>query len=97
MNMRADAWLFGESAGRIVISCERIHIEPLVALTGRYGVPASLIGKVGGTHLTMAPWVDAPVEELNEAWRSGLRRALGAEGWGYLPRAQSPEQSQTHG
>jgi phosphoribosylformylglycinamidine synthase len=74
--MRADAVLFGESAGRIVASCARFQLEPLTALAARHGVPAAVIGTVGGTRLSIGPWIDVPVEELSEAWRSGLRSAM---------------------
>ncbi|MBI4341222.1 MAG: phosphoribosylformylglycinamidine synthase subunit PurL, partial [Candidatus Omnitrophica bacterium] len=36
-NIRSDALLFGESAGRIVISCERRFVEPLLALAKKHG------------------------------------------------------------
>ncbi len=74
--VRADAVLFGESAGRIVVSCERRHVESLQRLGTRYGVPVTLIGRVGGTNLVMAQWIDIPVENLNETWRGGLQKAL---------------------
>jgi len=38
-------------------------------------VSAAVIGQVGGTRLAMAPWIDAPVETLSDAWRTGLERA----------------------
>ncbi|MDP3723529.1 MAG: phosphoribosylformylglycinamidine synthase subunit PurL [Candidatus Omnitrophota bacterium] len=74
--MRVDALLFGESAGRIVVSCGRSCVEPLLALAKRHRVSAAVIGKVGGTHLTVDPWIDLPVEDVNDAWRAGLSRAM---------------------
>jgi len=74
--LRTDALLFGESAGRIVVSCERRHLEPLLALATRHGVVAAEVGKVGGTRLTIGSWIEVPVEDLSAAWRSGLRSAL---------------------
>ena len=78
--MRHDALLFGESAGRIVVSCARHHVERLQHLATRRKVPCALIGKVGGTHLTLHPWIDVLVEDLNTAWRTGLTKALKAQG-----------------
>ena len=72
--IRPDALLFSESAGRIVVSCERRFIEPLLALAKRGGVIASLIGQVGGTRLTISPWIDESVDVLSSAWRTGLSR-----------------------
>ena len=75
-HLRTDALLFGESSGRIVVSCPRGYAERIEHLAGRHGVPTALIGQVGGSRLTIAPWVDAPVDALNDAWRSGLAHAL---------------------
>ena len=74
--MRVDALLFGESAGRIVVSCGRSCVEPLLALAKRHRVSAAVIGKVGGTRLTIDPWLDLPVEEMDGAWRTGLSKAM---------------------
>jgi phosphoribosylformylglycinamidine synthase len=74
--IRTDALLFGESAGRIVVSCLRRHVGALEALAGRHGVVCAVIGRVGGPRLSILPWIDAPVDELSDAWRGGLRRAL---------------------
>jgi len=75
-SFRIDALLFGESAGRIVISCERRFVESVQQLARRHGVPAAVIGRVGGSHLRVDPWIEVPVEVLNETWRSGLEKAL---------------------
>ncbi len=72
--LRVDALLFGESAGRIVVSCEPRHVDPVRALARRHGLAAFTIGRVGGTRLLIEPWVNAPVEELSVAWRSGLEQ-----------------------
>ncbi|MBI4343607.1 MAG: hypothetical protein HY601_02195, partial [Candidatus Omnitrophica bacterium] len=58
-------------------SCERRFLEPLLALAKKHGMPATAIGKVGGSRLTVGSWIDLPVEEANAAWRSGLKNALG--------------------
>jgi len=73
-----SALLFGESVGRIVVSCERRYVEPLLALAAKHNVPAAAIGAVGGTRLRIGTWIDCPVEDLSDAWRHGLPRALGA-------------------
>jgi len=73
---RPDALLFGESAGRIVVSCERFQRDALLALATRYGVPAAIVGRVGGSRLFVEPWIDVPSESLSEAWRTALERAL---------------------
>ena len=76
-DLRTDALLFGESSGRIVVSCERRHAGAIQQLAQRYGIPAAVIGRVGGSRLAISSWIDAPVEELNVAWRTSLEQALG--------------------
>jgi phosphoribosylformylglycinamidine synthase len=71
-----DALLFGESAGRIVVSCEPSAVALLLALAKRRAVPATVIGQVGGSQLSIGSWIEAPVEALNDAWRGGLQEAL---------------------
>jgi phosphoribosylformylglycinamidine synthase len=79
-NIRVDALLFGESAGRIVVSCARRFVEPLAALAATHGVPTAVIGRVGGPRLTIGSWIDAPVDELSDAWRSGMENSLRVQG-----------------
>jgi phosphoribosylformylglycinamidine synthase len=73
--LRPDARLFGESAGRIVVSCEPHRVEALERLASRWRVPASTIGRVGGARLSLGPWIDVSVDELSHAWRTGLSSA----------------------
>ena len=75
-SLRPDALLFGESAGRIVVSCEAHRVTALQALAREHGVPAAVIGRVGGARLTIGPWIDQPVDVVSETWHSGLLRQL---------------------
>ena len=75
-SLRPDALLFGESAGRIVVSCEPHHVERLARLTRQHGVPAAVIGRVGGARLSINAWIDVSVDDVNRAWRTGLKTAL---------------------
>ena len=56
--------------------CERRFVEPLLDLAKRRSVPAALIGRVGGSRLSISPWIDAPVDDLSDAWRTGLTNAM---------------------
>ncbi len=71
-SFRVEALLFGESAGRIVISCARHQLERFEYLTQRHRVPCALIGRVGGSRLLIDPWIDAPLEDLSTAWRNSV-------------------------
>jgi phosphoribosylformylglycinamidine synthase len=78
--LRADALLFGESTGRVIVASA--DPQPLLALAARHGVPARRIGVTGGARLRIAPpggdaWVDAPVAELHDRWANAIARRLG--------------------
>jgi phosphoribosylformylglycinamidine synthase len=72
-SIRPDAWLFGESAGRVIVSCVASELDSLTQLWALHKVPASVLGKVGGERLVIGPWIDARVSDLDAAWRGGLR------------------------
>ena len=72
LSLRPDALLFGESAGRIVVTCERYHQERIEALAKRVRVPLTTLGRVGGTRLVIRPRIDLTVEQLSRVWRAGL-------------------------
>ncbi len=71
--LRLDALLFGESAGRVVISCEPRRADAAAALAERFNVPARLIGRVGGGRLVLGDWIDAGVAEMSLAWRGAFK------------------------
>ena len=74
---RADVLLFGEGVGRILVSLPASTLSALLRLAARFGVPAQVLGSVGGDRLVIGtdggvahgPWIDASVEELARAWR----------------------------
>ena len=73
---RPDVSLFGESHSRIVVSLKEDDYGRLRDLASREGVPAAVIGRVGGTHLVIGGLVRAPVERLRDLWSSGLERCI---------------------
>ncbi len=70
--IRTDALLFGESAGRVVVSCAASIVDPLLTSARQHHVPATIIGQVGGERLIMGNVIQVPVGELNDSWRQGL-------------------------
>jgi phosphoribosylformylglycinamidine synthase len=70
--LRPDALLFGESAGRVLVSCGRHQLEQIEHLALRQKVPMEVIGKVGGARLSIAPWIDLLVDDADQAWSNGL-------------------------
>ena len=79
--LRPDVQLFGESTGRVLVTTA--DPEALLALAGRHGVPAQLLGKTGGERLRIGPesgeaWLDRPVAELRERWQRAIPRRVEA-------------------
>ena len=72
------ATLFGESAGRVVVSVQTAHRPALLALAAELGVPAKIIGTTGGEQITISiggrPVIDCKVGEAEQVWSTGLSR-----------------------
>jgi phosphoribosylformylglycinamidine synthase II len=77
--VRLDALLFGETQSRIVISTSAINAGKVLAQAKILGVPAAIIGKVGGTALkikTAAQEFSADTSELHDLWWNSIARAM---------------------
>ena len=72
------AALFGETASRVVVSVADAHLSEMLARSVDAGVPASVIGRTGGSRfrlsVTAAATIDCPVAELEQVWANGLTR-----------------------
>jgi len=77
------ALLFSESPSRIVVSFAAADSGAVQEIAERNNAPFAIIGRVGGTRLTInvngSEAIDAEVSELEEAWRSALSDKLQAE------------------
>lgn len=75
-DLSVTARLFSESPSRILISFAATEREQIEALAQAAGCPFRVIGAVGGDRLTIKASgetvVDAPVAELESAWRNAL-------------------------
>jgi phosphoribosylformylglycinamidine synthase len=72
--------LFSESQARAVVALAAAHLDELLALAERHGVPAAEIGETGGDRLVIdadGARIDAPVARLHDLWAAALPRALG--------------------
>jgi phosphoribosylformylglycinamidine synthase len=74
--MRPDAWLFGESQARMLVSVRRENVAALRDLGNEHGVPATVIGDVGGATIELADLLSISVAELAELWREALENML---------------------
>jgi phosphoribosylformylglycinamidine synthase len=76
---RLDAQLFGETQSRVVITCQPFDAVKVSERAKLMGVPAVLIGQVGGDLLaikTSGGEFAVPVNELHDAWWNAIARAM---------------------
>ena len=70
--------LFSESAGRVIVTVQPERREALLDLARATGVPATVIGRTGGTRLQIAvdgtTAIDCAAAEAEEIWASALQR-----------------------
>ncbi|MBK8726325.1 MAG: phosphoribosylformylglycinamidine synthase subunit PurL [Holophagaceae bacterium] len=79
--LRLDSLLFGESAGRIVVSVSPDGESALKALCETHRVPFAKLGTTGGKRVTVAvdgqPLLDADAADLAAIHGTALEKALG--------------------
>jgi phosphoribosylformylglycinamidine synthase subunit PurL len=72
--------LFSESPSRIILSLKPAHVERAQQIARQLGAECSLIGVVGGEHLSIScrgePLIEISVESLEELWRGALPNYL---------------------
>jgi phosphoribosylformylglycinamidine synthase II len=70
--------LFGESGGRVMVSVKPEHRDAFLELARSAKVPASVIGRTGGTHIVISvngsKAIDIAVSEAEQLWSSALER-----------------------
>ena len=74
---RIDAEIFGEEQSRIVVSLEPARLGELQKLAARHQVSLKELGTVGGERFVIEGMIDLPLRDVAEAWRGGLKQALG--------------------
>jgi phosphoribosylformylglycinamidine synthase len=78
-DVRLDALLFGETQGRIVISVSALNAGKVLAQAKILGLPAAVIGKVGGSFLKIKAGdqsFTANLTELHDPWWNSIARAM---------------------
>ena len=75
---RSDAMLFGEGPSRVVVAVEPSRVREFEALMAESAIPWRWIGTTGGERLRIvvgtATAIDAALETLEHAWRTGFER-----------------------
>ena len=78
---RADALLFGEDAGRILIAYPAAAADRVAAVVREHGAPFADVGEVGGPSLVIESGgrtlVDARVADLKNPWSSSIPGVVG--------------------
>ncbi|MFH0762858.1 MAG: phosphoribosylformylglycinamidine synthase subunit PurL [Candidatus Omnitrophota bacterium] len=74
--MRKDAFLFGESQSRIVISLKQKNLKKLLGIAKKNKAPIAVIGKVEGGLLAINELINLPVDELYASWSSAIESYL---------------------
>ena len=62
---------FGEDQGRYLVACNFDAAEALMVAAGKAGVPATTVGKFGGTDVTLGG-VSAPLADLSAIYRGAF-------------------------
>jgi phosphoribosylformylglycinamidine synthase len=74
--MRDITTLFGESASRVIVSVSESRVSEVLARATKAGVPAALIGRVGGDRVRISvsgrPAIDESREELEQIWATAI-------------------------
>jgi phosphoribosylformylglycinamidine synthase len=74
--VRPDAWLFGESQARILVSVRREDVISVRELANSAGVPLAVIGDVGGSRLEVDELLSLSVGELKYLWERALEEKV---------------------
>jgi phosphoribosylformylglycinamidine synthase len=75
---RLDAWLFGESQSRVLVSCKPDGLESLLSLAAQHGIPALQIGTVTGPSVTVNGSDWGAMAELESGYAQALPSRLNA-------------------
>jgi phosphoribosylformylglycinamidine synthase len=77
--IRPDAWLFGESQARILLSLRRKHLNRLRELASEAEVPFAVLGEVRGQRLRIGTLVDLGLADVRRVWSESLAHRMQAE------------------
>lgn len=74
--VRTDFLLFGETQSRIIISMSKLNAESFRTMAKKSKVDIAEIGTVGGNALQINNWIHVPVFELEEVYRSSIKKIM---------------------
>ena len=75
--------IFGEDASRVVISCDRMHLQRIQQVAEEFGVFADVLGETASDRVEIGIGdqmvISASIAELREAYEGALEKALRTE------------------
>lgn len=71
-----EAFLFGESQSRVVISVSPKNLKAAEDVIKSSHTPFEVIGKVGGQTLSINDLIKVPIEVLSHTWRNSIKRRM---------------------
>ncbi|MFQ5822936.1 MAG: phosphoribosylformylglycinamidine synthase subunit PurL [bacterium] len=76
IHSRRDFILFGEDPSRIILSLSGNKLPQLKQLCENHKAPMTMIGRVGGTNLTINNLINTEVDELECLYRNAIRNKM---------------------
>jgi phosphoribosylformylglycinamidine synthase len=76
VEIRPDWYLFGEDQSRILVTADPAKSHEVLRTAREHGVPAAVIGRVGGDRLKIGSWIDLGVREMADVYYGSLDRHL---------------------
>lgn len=77
-SLQKDAFLFGESQSRVVITCDVAMIEELEELCKNFGIPVNSLGTVGGDYLMIDGENYGSLYTYTELYQNAIQKHLTA-------------------
>jgi phosphoribosylformylglycinamidine synthase len=75
LDAKGTAELFGEDQARYLVACNFDQAEALLAAAGNLGIPATCVGRFGGTQVSFGAQV-AELSELSSIFRNSFAEAV---------------------
>ncbi|MEL6256247.1 MAG: phosphoribosylformylglycinamidine synthase subunit PurL [Bacteroidota bacterium] len=76
-NIRKDAFLYGESGGRAIVSVSTAQLARFVKITAAAGIDSLHLGTVSGEHMVIDGQKMAEIHEYKKLYDGALRKKLG--------------------
>jgi phosphoribosylformylglycinamidine synthase len=79
-SLRPDAWLFGESQSRVILSVRKRHLGRIRELANSVQAPFTVLGETRARRLRIGELIDLDVSDLRAAWTTALPRRMADAG-----------------